>query len=92
MDLQKTQDVETMTVESGQSVLVILDRTGDTKLIWSRDNHDEIENARRTFKDLKAKGYDVFRVEGKEGKRGELMGEFDPEAERLIAAPRMRGG
>ena len=32
--------------------MAITDETGDTKVMWSRDN----DNARRTFKDMKKKG------------------------------------
>jgi len=72
--------------------LAVMGRQGDTKIIWDSDKPDEVENARRTFNDLRKKGYLAFSVKGKDGAKGEQISEFDPEAERLILAPPMRGG
>lgn len=72
--------------------MAILDRTGDTKIIWDRNNADEVANARRTFNDLKAKGYLAFKVTDKDGNKGDQIREFDPAVERMILTPPMRGG
>lgn len=69
-----------------------LDRTGDTKLMWDKDNRDEVAAAKRTFDDLRKKGYAAFRAEGKRGERGELMRSFDPDAERIIMVRALQGG
>jgi hypothetical protein len=69
-----------------------LDHTGDTKLIFDRNNPDELASARRTFDDLKAKGFMAYKAEGKDGTKGELLTRFDPTAERIIMAPRVVGG
>ncbi len=69
-----------------------MDRSGDTKIIWSRSNEDEIENAREQFKRLKKKGFAAFSVTGKDGEKGEQVHEFDPKAERLIFVPALVGG
>lgn len=82
------QDIDTTT----HGEMAVMGRDGDTKLIWSRDNADEVDNARRTFRDLKAKGYACFRTRGKNGDRGEQVTEFDPNAERYIFIPAMAGG
>lgn len=74
------------------SAISVMDSTGDTKLIWDRNNADEVENARRTFADLKKKGHAAFRVTGTDGAKGEQLHEFDPNAERMIMVPQMRGG
>jgi len=71
--------------------MAILDETGDTKLIWDSDNDDEVKNAKRTFDDLKKKGYAAFKVD-KKGEKGSIMEEFDADAEKIIMAPQMRGG
>jgi hypothetical protein len=76
---------------SGQHVMRVIDRTGDTKVIWSDDNPDEVENARRTFNDLRKKGYTAYAV-GAKGAKGEVVREFDPSAEKLILAPALVGG
>jgi len=65
---------------------------GDTKIMWSKDNTDEIEAARKQFNELKAKGFTAFRVVGKSGDKGEPMDTFDPDAERVILTKPMRGG
>jgi hypothetical protein len=70
----------------------VMNGHGDTKLIWSRDNPDEVENARRSFGDLKSKGYAVFLARGKNGDKDEQVDEFDPASERYIFVPPMRGG
>lgn len=76
----------------GKSTLHVLDSTGDTKLMWDRNNEDEVDAARKMFDDLKRKQYIAYKAEGKEGKKGEVINRFDPEAERIILAPRMVGG
>jgi len=71
--------------------MAILDITGDSKTVWSSDNDDEIEAARETFDSLLKKGYTAFRVK-KDGDKGRMMRTFDPEAEKMILAPRIVGG
>jgi hypothetical protein len=82
-------DVE---LEPGQSVLVELDKTGDTKITWDRSKPDEIEVARAAFANARARGMMAYKVTGKDGTKGEIMHEFDPQAERIILAPALRGG
>lgn len=64
---------------------------GDTKLVWDSDNEDEAANARRTFDDLKKKGYAAFAVAAK-GAKGEQIQKFDPDAQSLIMVPPIQGG
>jgi hypothetical protein len=71
--------------------MAILDRTGDTKIIWDSANEDEVEEAKRTFKNLKDKGYAAYSV-NKKGDKGEVMKKFDADAERIIMAPPLQGG
>jgi hypothetical protein len=71
--------------------LAVMDRTGDTKIIWDKDKPDEVETAKDTFKKLKGKGYLAYSVKEK-GAKGEVIHEFDPDAEKIILAPQMRGG
>lgn len=78
--------------EDGRSAMSIMSLKGDTKVLWDKRNPDEVANARRTFDELKKKGYAAFRVNGKEGEKGEQMATFDPDAERMIMVPPMKGG
>jgi hypothetical protein len=72
--------------------IAVMGESGDTKVLWSRENPDEIESARKTFRDLKAKGFAAFKCVGKNGDQGEQVDTFDPNAERYIFVPPMRGG
>lgn len=79
--------------EPGDFEIAIMGREGDTKVIWNPQNTDEVENARRTFVDLRAKGYLAFRVQAEGGDKGEQITEFDPQAGKMILmVPQMRGG
>lgn len=72
--------------------LAIMDHSGDTKLMWDSDNDTEVENARRMFGEMKAKGFMAYTVKGKSGDKGEVIREFDPTAESIIMVPQMKGG
>jgi hypothetical protein len=78
-------------VLDGRRELVILDHTGDTKIIWDAEKADEVESAKETFLKLKKKGYLAYKVDRK-GEKGEVIRDFDPEAEKMILAPPTVGG
>ncbi len=89
MAITMTETDETI---NAAHVLCVLDRTGDTKIIWDSDKDDEVKNARRTFDDLtKNKKYLAYRTD-KEGNKAAVTKEFDPTAERMILVPQMQGG
>ena len=70
-----------------------MNESGDTKVIWDKNNEAEVEAARATFDKLTKKGkYAAFHVKGNDGKQGERMNDFDPDAERIILVPQLRGG
>lgn len=70
-----------------------LNETGDTKVIWDKDNADEVAAARATFDRLtKDRKFAAFRAQGKKGEQGERIREFDPDAERIILVPQYQGG
>lgn len=71
--------------------LIILDHTGDTKLIWDPAKAEEVEHARETFSKMKKKGYLAYSVNRK-GDKGEVLKDFDPDAEKMILAPATVGG
>ena len=81
----------TEAVATHRGEMFIQDKTGDTKLVWDANKPDERENAERTFKDLKSKGYMAYKVVGK-GDKGEQMRDFDPYAEKVIMALPLQGG
>jgi folate-dependent tRNA-U54 methylase TrmFO/GidA len=97
MKLNEVRTMETVKtledVPPGFGVMEIMDRTGDTKKIWDPTKPVEVEDARRTFNDLKKKGYAAFQVrDDDDGTAGEQMRDFDPNAGRMIMRPPMQGG
>lgn len=73
------------------STMHVMDVTGDTKVMWSADNPDEVENAKATFDRLKGKGFLAYTVKDN-GEKGEMIRKFDKTAERIIMAPQLVGG
>lgn len=74
-----------------QGTLHIIDHTGDTKVMWSKDNPDEVDNAKATFDRLKKKGFLAYKVNSK-GEKDEVIQSFDKTAERIIMSPALVGG
>jgi hypothetical protein len=69
----------------------IMDETGDSKLIWDSENAVEVEAAQELFNKLKKKGHTAFAVK-KNGEKGKVIDEFDPDMEKIIMAPKMQAG
>jgi hypothetical protein len=86
-------EIETPRTEplEGDSYASILCQKGDTKLIWNKNNADEVSNAKRTFDDLRKKGFLAFKVTD-DGSKGEQINDFDANVERMIMVPPMVGG
>lgn len=72
-------------------VLVVLDKTGDTKHIWNRNNPEEVAVIRDLFNRMKEKGYQAWSVTRK-GDKDRRITEFDPQAEKIIFSPALVGG
>ena len=87
---RKRNPEETTTV--AQHEMAVMDRTGDTKIMWDPDNPDEVSAARKTFDELVGKKKMLAFSVKKSGKQGEQVREFDPKAERLIITPALVGG
>jgi len=87
-----TAVADEITVPQGHGIMHELDKTGDTRVMWDRGNEDEVAAARAQFNALKKKGFTAYRAEGKEGSRGEVIREFDPDAERIILVKQLQGG
>ncbi len=78
-------------------VMDVLDQTGHTSIGWNPDNEGEVAIARAAFDDAVKRGYHAFHVTEditKEGgaKSGARMTTFDPDAEKMILMPQLRGG
>lgn len=72
--------------------IYLLNMKGDAKFTWNKDVPAEVNAARNHYNELKASArymsYNV--VEG--GGRGEVIREFDPEAQAIIMVPQTQGG
>ena len=77
--------------DNGKHEMAVIDTTGDTKIIWDPDNDDEVANAKRTFADLKGKGFTPYSVK-RNGRKDKILDEFDPDEAKIIMVPRMVGG
>lgn len=75
----------------GTGQLITLDHTGDTKIIWDASKPDEVTAVREQFDALRKKGYLAYKVD-KKGEKGEVIRNFDAEAEKIILAPQTVGG
>lgn len=65
---------------------------GDVPIMWNKDNTDEVAIARKAFDDARKAGFIIYRAEGKDGHRGEVVKRFDPADERLIMVRQHVGG
>jgi hypothetical protein len=88
----KPSDVLETPLLPNQSVMAVINETGDKKTIWDRNNPVEVEAARNEFDFFRKKGHMAYKVEGADGRKGEVLSAFDPKAERIIFAPPMQGG
>ena len=84
--------VEELDIPVGKHIIHTLDHTGDTRLIWDSENDAETAAARTMFDELKAKRFIGYKAEGKDGRKGEILQKFDPDAERIIMVPPQVGG
>jgi hypothetical protein len=71
--------------------LRLMNKRGDTRVMWDPYRQDEVAAARKQFDELKKKGYLAYAVK-KKGEAGEQIREFDPHAGKIIMAPPMAGG
>jgi len=69
----------------------VIDKTGDLKFVWDSENEDEIKTIRNIFDEKKKEGYKAYAVK-KDGSPGTQIFKFQPESEKIILVPPMRGG
>lgn len=73
-------------------LIEIIDPTGDTKLMWDKNNQTEVGIAKAAFDKAVEGKAAVFEVKGKDGEKGKRVKEFDPSLERLLVVPQLVGG
>ncbi len=71
--------------------LAVIDSTGDTKVIWDKDNEDEVEAAEEQFDTLISKGFMAYAVT-KSGEAGKKIKKFLAKAGKIIMVPPISGG
>ena len=70
----------------------IMDKdAGDLKVIWDKNNTDEVEAAEEQFDSLIKKGFTAYSVD-KKGEPGTKITKFNPTSEKIIMVPRITGG
>jgi hypothetical protein len=77
--------------DEDMGIMSVLDRTGDSRIMWSKTDPDQVAAAEKRFDEYKAKGFAAFRVSKADGK-GEQIDKFDASAERIIFVPQLQGG
>jgi hypothetical protein len=81
----------TLPEQDNRSTLFIQNDSGDTQIRWDKNNLVEVELARKNFDEHKAKRYLAYRLDSS-GRKGELLRNFDPDAERIVMSPQLVGG
>ncbi len=71
--------------------LRVMGMEGDSKFMWDPEKEEEVKAAKEQFNNLKKKGYVAFNVK-KDGEKGSVIEDFDPDAGKIIMAPKMKGG
>jgi hypothetical protein len=71
--------------------LCVLDLSGHSRMQWDRKSPQQVAAAKARFDELRARGYLAYKLE-KDGGQGEVITQFDPNAERLVMNAPMVGG
>jgi hypothetical protein len=66
-------------------------REGDMKVEWDPKSDIEVEAARKTFDEMKGKGFTFFKMKTG-GRKGEQIRFFEPDARKIIGVAQMVGG
>ena len=72
-------------------VQIVMYRSGDTRHAFDAGDADSLANAEQRFQELTGKGFRAVAL-NKDGQRGRLLHEFDPEAEETLFVPQLQGG
>lgn len=84
-------DVSPGVGKSGVLIIPTYDQ-GHATFKWDKKDPKDVEIARDAFIKNKARGYSAYRVDPKTGDKGEIIKEFDPNAEQIIMLPPLAGG
>jgi hypothetical protein len=68
-----------------------MDRSGDTRHQFDRNDPASVEMARDRFRELTNAGFRAVALE-RNGEQGRLLSGFDPQVERMLFIPQLKGG
>jgi hypothetical protein len=71
--------------------LRVMGKGGDKEIPWDPTDREQLDDARFVFETLVREGYQAYSLEAN-GRTGELVRRFQPEAHEIVLAPRFRGG
>jgi hypothetical protein len=77
--------------ETGMGLLRVLGKSGDKEIPWNLEDREQLDDARSVFEALLREGYQAYSLE-ENGRSGEFLRRFKPEAHEIVLAPRFRGG
>ena len=72
-------------------VLIVMDRSGDTRHEFDISDAKAVALAEKRFKELTGKGFRAVAL-AKDGGPGRLIGRFDPQVEQTLFIPQLQGG
>jgi hypothetical protein len=74
--------VKKSALSDSQFEMRILDETGDRLIVWDSENHQEVQDAYKMFKEYLDKGWRAYAI-GDGGKKTKRIFSFDPETEEI---------
>lgn len=84
---------------SVRHIMHVMDRNGHTTVTWDPREPSSVNDARREFQRLVREGYSAFamKVVSENGgmiveEKGNRIGEFDPQAGKVMMVPHLVGG
>jgi hypothetical protein len=69
-----------------EKVMKVLSSNGDDRITWDKENGPEAKEAKAKFEELIEKGYTAFSVDT-QGKKNNIIEEFDIDAEEILLIP-----
>ena len=72
-------------------LLRVLNKGGDKEIPWDPEDREQLEDARFVFETLLREGYQAYSL-AEDGRTGEFLRRFTPEAHEIVLAPRFVGG
>jgi len=72
-------------------LMMIMDRTGDTRVTFDTSTAEGVDAAEKRFKELTGSGFRAAKMTN-DGTPGTLLKKFDATAEKVLFIPALQGG